>query len=125
MVNSKAKGARIEREAAEAVASALGVEARRSQQYCGAAGDADITTSLAGVSFEVKARKSIGALRFMDQARADAAAKKSLPIVLMRENGDTAFYALMRLDDLTAIARAVLTEQAISDIRKASKESVP
>lgn len=125
MVNSKAKGARIEREAAEAVASALGIEARRSQQYCGAAGDADITTSLAGVSFEVKARKSIGALRFMDQACADAASKKSLPIVLMRENGDTAFYALMRLDDLTAIARAVLTEQAHADIRKAAEEFAP
>lgn len=122
MVNGKAKGARIEREAAQAVTSALGVEARRSQQYCGAAGDADITTSLPGVSFEVKARKSIGALRFMDQARDDAAKVKALPVVLMRENGDTAFYALLRLEDLPEIARRVLEAKALAEIRKAAQE---
>lgn len=122
MVNGKAKGARIEREAAQAVTSALGVEARRSQQYCGAAGDADITTSLPCVHLEVKARKSIGALRFMDQARDDAAKAKALPVVLMRENGDTAFYALLRLEDLPEIARRVLEAKALADIRKAAQE---
>lgn len=122
MVNGKAKGARIEREAAQAVTSALGVEARRSQQYCGAAGDADLNTTLAGVHLEVKARKSIGALRFMDQARGDAAKVKALPVVIMRENGDTAFYALLRLDDLPEVARRVLEAKALADIRKAAQE---
>lgn len=125
MINSKAKGARIEREAAEALRSTLGIEARRSQQYSGAAGDADLVSAIPSVHFEVKARKSVGALRFMDQARDDAAKAKALPVVLMRENGDTAFYALLRLDDLPEIARRVLEAKALDDIRKASQEPAP
>ena len=68
---SRQKGKRAERQAAKAVASALGVEARRSVQYCGDNGDADLTTTLEGVHFEVKARAAHGCLRFMEQAEED------------------------------------------------------
>jgi len=104
VLNSKQKGNRIEREAAHAVTSALGIPARRSVQYSGDAGDADLRVDIEGLHVEVKGRKSIGALRFYEQAEDDAGKTGSIPVVLLRENGDTAFYALIRLDDLRTVA---------------------
>lgn len=107
MPNSRAKGARIEREAAAAISTALGVGARRSAQFCGAAGDADLRTDLEGVHFEVKGRKSHACLRFYEQAEDDAGATGSIPVVLLREDGDPDFYVLLRLDDLRTVAGKV------------------
>jgi len=118
VINSRQKGARIEREAAAALAESIGIRARRSQQYSGAAGDADLVSTIPSVHFEVKARKSIGALRFMDQAREDSAKRDTMPVVLLRENGDPAFYALIRLSDLPALARKVVSIQAMDEIAR-------
>lgn len=104
---SRQKGKRCEREAAKAVSAAFGCEARRSAQFCGKAGDADLQTSVPGISFEVKSRRSFGPLRFYEQAAADAAATASIPVVLLREDGDTAFYALVRLEHIVPIAERV------------------
>lgn len=122
MTNSRQKGARIEREAAEALRDVLGISARRSVQYAGVAGDADLISGLPSVHFEIKSRKSIGALRFMEQAQADAAKAKTVPMVLLRENGDTEFYALMRLSDLPEVARKVVSVQAMNEIDKVDSE---
>jgi Holliday junction resolvase len=122
VTNSRQKGARIEREAAEALRDVLGISARRSVQYAGVAGDADLISGLPSVHFEIKARKSIGALRFMEQAQADAAKAKTVPMVLLRENGDTEFYALMRLSDLPEVARKVVSVQAMNEIDKVDSE---
>jgi hypothetical protein len=104
---SKQKGKRMEREAAKALNLVLGVEARRSVQYCGGAGDADLTTTLDGVHFEVKSRAAHSCLRFYEQAAKDATEASTIPVVLLRENGDTDFYVLVALSDLRALSRRV------------------
>jgi len=103
-MNSREKGKRVEREAAKAVELALSVSARRSVQYSGENGDADISTTLEGVHFEVKGRKSVGALRWYEQAEEDSAKTGSIPVVLIREDGDTDFFVLLRLADLRTVA---------------------
>lgn len=100
---SREKGKRIEREAAAALEAALGVSARRSAQFCGKAGDADLTTSLEGVHFEVKGRASHGCLRFMEQAEEDAA-DGAMPVVLLREDGDPRIFVLVDLDHVRTLA---------------------
>ena len=100
---SRRKGARVEREAAAAVASALGVEAQRTAQRTGKLGDADLATTLEGVNFEVKARKSHAALRFYEQAEEDSAGK-AIPVVLLREDGDRRIFALLDLDHVRDLA---------------------
>ena len=97
----------MEREAAKALNYWLGVEARRSVQYCGGAGDADLTTTLEGVHFEVKSRAAHSCLRFYEQAADDAAEASTIPVVLLRENGDTDFYILVALSDLRALSNRV------------------
>ena len=108
-MNSNAKGKRMEREAAAALRLALGVDARRAQQFAGTNGDADLITELDGVHFECKSRKTIGALRFFEQAAddADAAGSGAIPTVLLREDGDTDWYVLLRLADARAFAAKV------------------
>lgn len=103
-MNSNAKGKRMEREAARCLHSALGVSARRAQQYAGTNGDADLCTNLEGIHFEVKARKVIGALRFYEQAENDAHKTASIPVVMLREDGDTEWYLLLRLNDVRTVA---------------------
>ena len=96
--SSRDKGKRAEREAAKAVEAVFGVAMRRAVQYCGKAGDADVV-GLPGVHIEVKARAAHSCLRYLDQAASDARAG-DVPIVLLREDGDVRFHALLALDDL-------------------------
>ena len=112
---SKQKGKRMEREAAKALNLVLGVEARRSVQYCGGAGDADLTTTLDGVHFEVKSRAAHSCLRFYEQAAKDAAEASTIPVVLLRENGDTDFYVLVALSDLRALSNRVTALETTVD----------
>jgi hypothetical protein len=112
---SKQKGKRMEREAAKALNLVLGVEARRSVQYCGGAGDADLTTTLEGVHFEVKSRAAHSCLRFYEQAAKDAAEASTIPVVLLRENGDTDFYVLVALSDLRALSSRVTALETTVD----------
>ena len=113
---SKQKGKRMEREAAKALNLVLGVEARRSVQYCGGAGDADLTTTLDGVHFEVKSRAAHSCLRFYEQAAKDATEASTIPVVLLRENGDTDFYVLVALSDLRALScRVSALEKSVDD----------
>jgi len=84
MTNSREKGKRGEREFAE-VLRGLGIEARRSQQYAGNEGTADLKTAVPGLHVEVKRRTAIGAVRFMDQAERDCL-PDDLPLVALRED---------------------------------------
>lgn len=72
-------------------------------QYSGHNGDADLTTTLEGVHFEVKARASHGALRFMEQAEEDAR-EGEIPVVLLREDGDPRFFVLVELNHIRTLA---------------------
>lgn len=96
------KGKRTERQAAALLRDLFGIAARRSVQYCGRAGDADLQT-VDGLHVEVKARKSIAALRFFEQAQADAKPGE-LPMVMMKEDRSD-FFILIRAQDFPAVAR--------------------
>ena len=82
--SSREKGKRGEREFA-AFLRDLGIEARRTQQFSGKEGTADVSSSLEGVHIEVKRYAGIAALRFLEQAEKDAD-PASIPIVAMRED---------------------------------------
>jgi len=84
MTNSREKGKRGEREFAE-VLRGMGISARRSQQYAGNEGTADLKTDVPGLHVEVKRRTRIGAVRFMEQAERDCLSD-DLPIVALRED---------------------------------------
>lgn len=63
----------------------LGFEARRTAQYNGKAGDADISTNIDGLHFEVKYTERLSPYQFMEQAVRDSRGR-ALPAVLMRSN---------------------------------------
>jgi hypothetical protein len=91
------KGKRNERAAAAQWSEITSCSARRSVQYSGKDGTADLIAQ-DGIHIEVKSRKSIAAVRFHDQAVSDAR-DKNVPIVLMKEDrGD--FFLMVRLNDL-------------------------
>ena len=82
----------------------------------GGAGDADLTTTLDGVHFEVKSRAAHSCLRFYEQAAKDATEASTIPVVLLRENGDTDFYVLVALSDLRALScRVSALEKSVDD----------
>jgi hypothetical protein len=103
-LHSRNKGKRGEREAAAAVVhhwNAAG--ARRSQQFCGRDGDADLT-GVPGMHLEVKRYARIAALDFLEQAEMDAT-PGSVPVVLMREDTSTEWVAMVRVSDAPEFAR--------------------
>lgn len=104
-MNSKNKGKVGERQAAKRIRELFGTEAKRSQQNCGAAGDADLSPdSIPGFHVEVKFIGTIAAyakleqfdallsksggtaaLDYLRQATDDA--KGRTPVVMLRHNG--------------------------------------
>lgn len=101
------KGKVAEREAAEFIRTAWGVNARRSVQFSGKNGDADLTTDLTALHFEVKARQSHSVFKFLDQAKQDGGDKVS--VVLLRENGRKRWGILVFADEARAFAKALET----------------
>lgn len=69
MKNSRAKGARGERELSNLLKS-HGYNTRRGQQYCGANGDADVV-GLDGIHIEVKRVERLNLYHAMEQAKRD------------------------------------------------------
>ena len=106
---SRDKGKRNERAAAAVWQKTTGHPARRSVQYCGSDGTADLIAQ-PGLHIEVKARKSIAAIRFHDQAVSDAK-DGSVPIVMMREDRGE-FFLLVRIDDLKKLMEIVDSAEA-------------
>ena len=84
MVNSRRKGKEGELEFARECREA-GYEVRRSQQYCGAAGDADVV-GLPGLHVEVKRVNKLNIDKAMEQARGDAS-DGQMPVVAHRKDG--------------------------------------
>ena len=84
MVNSRAKGARAERELANKLKE-HGLTARRGQQFCGANGDADVVcTELADWHIECKMVAALNVDKAIDQATRDCGDKT--PVVIHRKN---------------------------------------
>lgn len=105
MVNSRSKGKRGEHLACEALRE-LGIEARRSVQYSGEAGDDDLITSVHGIGFEVKNTNRLKPYPFIDQAsRQCKRGSRRLPVVLMRSD-NREFLCMFRLADLWQVLEA-------------------
>lgn len=105
-MNSKVKGKRGELQAVKALNAILGCQSRRGQQRSGVDA-ADIIDGIPGTHPEVKLRKSIAALAFLRQSEADAPTGE-IPYVLMRENEDTRWVVMLRLECLREFAECVL-----------------
>jgi hypothetical protein len=97
MIDSRDKGKTGEREAAKILGELFDVPVRRSQQYSGAAGDADLV-GLPGIHVEVKRRERGNVANWIDQAVQDAATD-AIPLVVHRASGRP-WLATVCLDDL-------------------------
>lgn len=106
MVNSRAKGARGERDAAKALSEVLGVPCRRTQQYCGASDESDdIVSEGIDVSWEVKFCERVNLFDALAKCRADAR-PGSVPAVLHRKKNKP-WLLVIELNDLQAFVRAL------------------
>ena len=92
---SRNKGKTGERELAN-ILKAHGYDARRTQQYCGANGDADVV-GLPGVHIEVKRTESLSLYTALEQAESDAR-EGEIPVVFHRRNRKR-WVAIMELEN--------------------------
>jgi len=104
-MNSRAKGARGEREAARAWTDVFGMAARRGQQYAGGTESPDVITGMAGIHVEVKRVEAGNPYVWMDQAVRDAGL--NAPVVLHRRNNKP-WLLIVRLDDAPRLAKAIV-----------------
>jgi len=105
MPNSRAKGKRGELEAA-LLLTQLGLSARRSAQYCGADGDADLRCN-ANLHVEVKLQEQMHPYKWLEQAIADSMKTKRLPLVLCRRTRSP-WLVIMRASDWVAISKELV-----------------
>jgi hypothetical protein len=85
----------------------MGYSARRTQQFCGAAGDSDVEVAeLPGLFVESKRCQRLNIHAVMDQAVSDASPKGKLPVVCHRKNG-AEWLLTLRLEDLHELVRTV------------------
>jgi hypothetical protein len=105
MVNSRAKGARGERELARTLTELFGWNARRTCQFSGNAGDSDVVIEeLPDVFVEVKLVENLSLVPVMRKAVEQC--KEKLPIICHRKK-NTDFLVTLRLSDLVAISKMV------------------
>ena len=98
-INSRQKGAAGERELAE-IFRAMGYQARRSQQFCGANSDSDLTIEeMPGLLIESKRVQRLDLHEAVVKAASDAAPHLKTPVVCHRKNG-AEWLATIRLKDL-------------------------
>lgn len=101
-VNSKAKGARFERNLASRLRE-YGYDCRRGQQYCGANGDADVV-GLPGLHIEAKHQETMRLYEWMSQAKRDCEGTGRLPAVFHKKN-NAAILVTMELEDFMNLYR--------------------
>ena len=85
-INSRAKGARGEREWAKVCREHGYADVRRTVQYCGKTGDASDCVGLPGIHQEVKRTNCLQIYNAMDQAIRDAGKSGNIPIVCHRRD---------------------------------------
>jgi Holliday junction resolvase len=94
-INSKDKGRRGEQELARKLREYGYTEAKRSVQYCGANGDADVI-GLPGIHIECKRVERLQLYDAIDQAKRDCG--ENIPAVFHRKN-NCEWLVIMRLED--------------------------
>lgn len=98
-MNSRQKGKAGERELSKKL-NEYGFDTRRSQQYCGANGDADVI-GIPGIHIECKRNERLNLYEAMNQAINDAK-DGDKPMVFHRKNR-TPWLVTMRLEDFVEI----------------------
>lgn len=121
MTNSKAKGAKGERELAKKLRE-YGYKTRRGVQYCGANGDADVV-GLPGIHIECKRVEDLNIYEAMEQAINDSGANDlpfgyDFPAVFHRKN-KCEWLVTMRFDDFSEL----YTSSGVSGIYFHQKQS--
>lgn len=102
--NSRRKGSVGERELARKLRDEYGYkDAKRGQQYCGLAGNADVVDALPGIHIECKRTERLSLYEAVSQAKRDAR-EDELPAVFHRKN-NAEWVVIMTLDDWMNIYR--------------------
>lgn len=108
-VNSRQKGKRVERLWRDMLREAGFLKAFRGQQYCGAAGNADVVCpELPSFHFEVKGVQNLNVLNAMKQAIADCPlqsndGQKQTPVVAHKKNGEPWLVTMLAADWLDLV----------------------
>ena len=100
-INSRAKGARGEREFADYLRKE-GFEARRGQQFAGGKDSPDVVTNIPGVHFEVKRVEKGSIYPWIEQATRDAG--NQIPVVAHRRNNER-WIAILPMMDLLELLK--------------------
>ena len=105
-MNSRAKGARGERYFANWLRQTFGLNARRGQQYCGLAGNADVVDGFPNTHAEVKFVEKLNIDKAMEQAVRDCG--DSIPYVAHKKNRCDLLITI-RAKDLKAFSESVMS----------------
>ena len=106
MTNSRAKGKRGELEYAHWLNDNFNLNARRGQQYCGLAGNADVVGGFPNTHAECKWVESLNLQRAMEQAVADCG--DAIPYVVHKKNRQPMLITV-KASDLKEFCQAVVT----------------
>ena len=116
-INSRAKGARTERELAKKLEEVMGWKARRTQQFCGAAGDSDVVVmNVPQLFVESKSVERLNVVAAMDQAVQDAKAAGKLPCLCHKRNR-TEWLVTVRLTDLPLFAEMIQQSRSMKMVQ--------
>lgn len=119
-INSRAKGARGERELAQLLTEA-GFSARRGQQFSGGADSPDvICPSLARLHFESKLTQRLDIYGALYQARRDAPDK--IPVVAHRRNGEEWVVIIPLKEFLSTFAPFIKEDDGITQPEETDKK---
>lgn len=109
-MNSRQKGKRVERLWRDQLREAGFLKAFRGQQYCGAAGNADVVCpELPDFHFEVKGVQNLNVLNAVKQAITDCGDKT--PVVAHKKNGEPWLVTMLAADWLELVKE---TERVVS-----------
>lgn len=119
-VNSKAKGARFERQLA-GIFREYGYKARRTAQYCGNTGEASDVVGLPGIHVEAKHQEAMRLYDWVDQAKRDSRGTGKLPAVFHKKN-NAEILVTMPLDSFMTIYREYELERTRQEIANDNKD---
>ena len=121
-VNSRQKGKRVERLWRDMLREAGFLKSFRGQQYCGAAGNADVVCpELPWAHFEVKGVQNLNVLNAMKQSIADAGEKT--PVVAHKKNGEPWLVTMLAADWLELVKETDRVTRPTDD--QSAPESLP
>lgn len=127
-MNSRQKGKRVERLWRDQLREAGFLKSFRGQQYCGAAGNADVVCpELPGFHFEVKGVQNLNVLAAVKQAINDCG--KKTPVLAHKKNNEPWLVTMLASDWLELVRRsdypAIPTEAESTEATTAQSDEAP